>query len=130
MRSTQSKAELFNDLVNREIKVWMVRRGEDLLTLAAKTGISKSKLSRTVYRSEGSLPVRDLMTICAALNVDMTVIISAADNALREQLETPLTDAQLAAQILARAEAAKQAGYALAAHPADNIVSEDSGWVA
>ena len=62
MRSTQSKAELFNDLVNREIKVWMVRRGEDLLTLAAKTGISKSKLSRTVYRSEGSLPVRDLMT--------------------------------------------------------------------
>lgn len=130
MRSTQSKAELFNDLVNREIKVWMVRRGEDLLTLAAKTGISKSKLSRTVYRSEGSLPVRDLMTICAALNVDMTVIISAADNALREQLETPLTDAQLAAQILARAEAATKAGYALAAHPADNIVSEDSGWVA
>ena len=45
MGSTQSKAELFNDLVNREIKVWMVRRGEDLLTLAAKTGISKSKLS-------------------------------------------------------------------------------------
>ena len=130
IKELQSQAELFNDLVNREIKVWMVRRGEDLLTLAAKTGISKSKLSRTVYRSEGSLPVRDLMTICAALNVDMTVIISAADNALREQLETPLTDAQLAAQILARAEAAKQAGYALAAHPADNIVSEDSGWVA
>ncbi len=82
MRSTQSKAELFNDLVNREIKVWMVRRGEDLLTLAAKTGISKSKLSRTVYRSEGSLPVRDLMAICTALNVDMTVIISAAYNAM------------------------------------------------
>lgn len=101
MHSTQSKAELFNDLVNREIKVWMVRRGEDLLSLAAKTGISKSKLSRTVYRSEGSLPVRDLMVICAALNVDMTVIISAADNAMREQVAAPLTDAQLAAQILA-----------------------------
>lgn len=101
MHSTQSKAELFNDLVNREIKVWMVRRGEDLLSLAAKTSISKSKLSRTVYRSEGSLPVRDLMVICAALNVDMTVIISAADNAMREQVATPLTDAQLAAQILA-----------------------------
>ena len=125
MRSTQSQAELFNDLVNREVKVWMVRRGEDLLTLAAKTGISKSKLSRSVYRSEGSLPVRDLKTICAALNVDMTVIISAADNALREQLETPLTDAQLAAQILARAEAATQSGYALAAHPADDIITED-----
>lgn len=80
----QSKAELFNDLVNREIKVWMVRRGEDLLTLAAKTGISKSKLSRTVYRSEGSLPIRDLKTICAALNVDMTVIISAAEDIITE----------------------------------------------
>ena len=125
MRSTQSKAELFNDLVNREIKVWMVRRGEDLLTLAAKTGISKSKLSRSVYRSEGSLPVRDLKIICAALNVDMTVIISAADAAMREQVTAPLTDAQLAAQILARAEAAKQSGYALAAHPADDIIAED-----
>lgn len=125
MGSTQSQAELFNDLVNREIKVWMVRRGEDLLTLAAKTGISKSKLSRSVYRSEGSLPVRDLMTICAALNVDMTVIISAADNATREQVGAPLTDAQLAAQILARAESVTKAGYALAAHPADDIIAED-----
>ena len=130
MRSTQSKAELFNDLVNREIKVWMVRRGEDLLTLAAKTGISKSKLSRSVYRSEGSLPFRDLKIICVALNVDMTVIISAADASMREQATAPLTDAQLAAQILARAESAKQAGYALAAHPADDVVIEDSGWVA
>lgn len=126
MRSVHSnEAELFNDLVNREIKVWMVRRGEDLLTLAAKTGISKSKLSRSVYRSEGSLPVRYLKTICAALNVDMTVIISAADNAMREQVGTPLTDAQLAAQILARAEAATQAGSALPAHPADDIITED-----
>ena len=108
MRSVHSnESELFNDLVNREIKVWMVRRGEDLLTLAAKTGISKSKLSRTVYRSEGSLPIRDFKTVCAALNVDMTVIISAADNAMREQTTTPLTEAQQAAQILARAEAAE-----------------------
>lgn len=125
IKELQSQADAFNDFVNREVKVWMVRRGEDLLTLAAKTGISKSKLSRSVYRSEGSLPVRDLMTICAALNVDMTVIISAADNALREQMATPLTDAQLAAQILARAEAATKAGYTLAAHPADEIITED-----
>lgn len=75
MHSTQSKAELFNDLVNREIKVWMVRRGEDLLTLAAKTGISKSKLSRTVYRSEGSLTVRDLSIICQALDINVLDVI-------------------------------------------------------
>lgn len=76
MHSTQSKAELFNDLVNREIKVWMVRRGEDLLTLAAKTGISKSKLSRTVYRSEGSLTVRNLSIICQALGINVLDVIT------------------------------------------------------
>lgn len=76
MHSTQSKAELFNDLVNREIKVWMVQRGEDLLTLAAKTGISKSKLSRTVYRSEGSLTVRDLSIICQALGINVLDVIT------------------------------------------------------
>lgn len=36
IKDLQSKADAFNDLVNREIKVWMVRRGEDLLSLAAK----------------------------------------------------------------------------------------------
>lgn len=91
-----------------------------------KTGISKSKLSRSVYRSEGSLPVRDLKIISDALDVDITVIISAADNAMREKAVTPLTDAQLAAQILARAEAATKAGYRLAAHPADKVITEDN----
>ncbi|WP_399535167.1 helix-turn-helix domain-containing protein [uncultured Rothia sp.] len=54
----------------------MVRRGEDLLTLAAKTGISKSKLSRTVYRSEGSLTVRDLSIICQALGINVLDVIT------------------------------------------------------
>jgi hypothetical protein len=44
---------------------------------------------------------------------------------MREKAATPLTDAQLAAQILARAEAAAQAGYTLAAHPADTVITED-----
>ena len=125
INNLQMRAEAFNDSVNREVKVWMVRRGEDLITLASKTGISKSKLSRAVYRSESSLPVRDLKVICDALNVDVEVIISAAENAMREQKIASLTDAQLAAQILARAEAATQAGYSLAAHPADDIITED-----
>ena len=79
-----NKSELFSEAINRTIRNWMDIRGENLLTLADKTGISKSKLSRTVYRSEGSLPIRDLKTICAALNVDMTVIISAADDIITE----------------------------------------------
>lgn len=51
-------------------------RGENLLTLADKTGISKSKLSRTVYRSEGSLPVRDLYIICKALDINVLDVIT------------------------------------------------------
>nr|DAT84113.1 MAG TPA: Cro/C1-type HTH DNA-binding domain protein [Caudoviricetes sp.] len=79
-----NESELFSEAINRTIRNWMDIRGENLLTLADKTGISKSKLSRTVYRSEGSLPIRDLKTICVALNVDMTVIISAADDIITE----------------------------------------------
>lgn len=37
-----------------------------------------------------------------------------------------MSDKELAAQILARAEAATKAGYALAAHPADKVITEDS----
>nr|DAX56780.1 MAG TPA: Cro/C1-type HTH DNA-binding domain protein [Caudoviricetes sp.]DAY13994.1 MAG TPA: Cro/C1-type HTH DNA-binding domain protein [Caudoviricetes sp.] len=79
-----NESELFSEAINRTIRNWMDIRGENLLTLADKTGISKSKLSRTVYRSEGSLPIRDFKTICAALNVDMTVIISEADDIITE----------------------------------------------
>ena len=78
------ESEKFSEAINRAIRNWMDIRGENLITLADKTGISKSKLSRTVYRSEGSLPIRDLKTIRAALNVDMTVIISAAEDIIIE----------------------------------------------
>ncbi|WP_455122653.1 hypothetical protein [Rothia mucilaginosa] len=43
-------------------------------------------------------------------------------------MAAPLTDAQLAAQILARAEAATKSGYRLAAHPADQVITDDSSW--
>lgn len=122
----QEHAEIFNDMVNREVKIWMIRRGEDLITLADKTGISKSKLSRSVYRSESSLPIRDLKVICDALDVEVNVIISAAQASLLEQIAPPLSDKELASQILARAEAATKAGYRLAAHPADKVITEDS----
>lgn len=122
----QERAEIFNDMVNREVKIWMIRRGEDLITLANKTGISKSKLSRSVYRSESSLPIRDLKVICDALDVEVNVIISAAQASLLEQIAPPLSDKELASQILARAEAATKAGYRLAAHPADKVITEDN----
>lgn len=76
MRSTPSNdSEMFSEATNRAIRNWMDIRGENLLTLADKTGISKSKLSRTVYRSEGSLTVRDLSIICQALDINVLDVI-------------------------------------------------------
>jgi len=77
MRSAPpNESERFSEDINRAIRDWMETRGENLLTLADKTGISKSKLSRTVYRSEGSLPVRDLYTICKALDINVLDVIT------------------------------------------------------
>nr|DAQ46305.1 MAG TPA: Cro/C1-type HTH DNA-binding domain protein [Caudoviricetes sp.] len=77
MRSTPSNdSEMFSEATNRAIRNWMDIRGENLLTLADKTGISKSKLSRTVYRSEGSLTVRDLSIICQALGISVLDVIT------------------------------------------------------
>jgi len=70
-----AESALFSEAINRTIRGWMETRGENLLTLAEKTGISKSKLSRTVYRSEGSLTMRDLSIICNALDVDILGVI-------------------------------------------------------
>lgn len=76
MRSVPSnESEIFSEATNRIIRNWMNIRGENLLTLADKTGISKSKLSRTVYRSEGSLTVRDLSLICQALDINVLDVI-------------------------------------------------------
>ena len=70
-----NESEIFSEATNRIIRNWMNIRGENLLTLADKTGISKSKLSRTVYRSEGSLTVRDLSLICQALDINVLDVI-------------------------------------------------------
>lgn len=73
--TSQIESELFSEAINRAIRGWMNIRGENLLTLADKTGISKSTLSRTVYRSEGSLTVRNLSLICKALDINVSDVI-------------------------------------------------------
>lgn len=69
------ESEMFSEAINHTVRKWMDIRGENLLTLADKTGISKSKLSRTVYRSEGSLTVWDLSLICQALDINVLDVI-------------------------------------------------------
>lgn len=118
--------------IHEELRALAARRGFSQRQLQDEAGVSQSVISKTMYRNASTLSLSQAEALANALGEPLSVIIERAERkiAVREQVAAPLTDAQLAAQILARAEAAKQAGYALAAHPADNIVSEDSGWVA
>lgn len=118
--------------IHEELRALAARRGFSQRQLQDEAGVSQSVISKTMYRNASTLSLSQAEALANALGEPLSAIIARAERkiAVREQVAAPLTDAQLAAQILARVEAARQAGYALAAHPADDVVSEDSGWVA
>ena len=118
--------------IHEELRALAARRGFSQRQLQDEAGVSQSVISKTMYRNASTLSLSQAEALANALGEPLSVIIERAERkiAVREQVAAPLTDAQLVAQILARAEAARQAGYALAAHPADDIVTEDSGWSA
>lgn len=113
--------------IHEELRALAARRGFSQRQLQDEAGVSQSVISKTMYRNASTLSLSQAEALANALGEPLSVIIERAERkiAVREQVAAPLTDAQLAAQILARAEAAKQAGYALAAHPADDIITED-----
>ena len=64
-----------------------------------------------------------------ALGVEPSTVVRDAEKALRAEQAaktSSVSDKELATAILARAEAATKAGYRLAAHPADDIITEDN----
>lgn len=113
--------------IHEELRALAARRGFSQRQLQDEAGVSQSVISKTMYRNASTLSLSQAEALANALGEPLSVIIERAERkiAVRDQVAAPLTDAQLAAQILARAEAAKQAGYALAAHPADDIIAED-----
>ena len=113
--------------IHEELRALAARRGFSQRQLQDEAGVSQSVISKTMYRNASTLSLSQAEALANALGEPLSVIIERAERkiAVREQVAAPLTDAQLAAQILARAEAAKQSGYALAAHPADGIITED-----
>lgn len=118
--------------IHEELRALAARRGFSQRQLQDEAGVSQSVISKTMYRNASTLSLSQAEALANALGEPLSVIIERAERkiAVREQVAAPLTDAQLVAQILARAEAATKAGYALAAHPADDIATEDSGWSA
>lgn len=113
--------------IHEEMRALAARRGFSQRQLQDEAGVSQSVISKTMYRNASTLSLTQAEALANALGEPLSVIIERAERkiAVRDQVAAPLTDAQLAAQILARAEAATQAGYTLAAHPADDIITED-----
>ena len=138
MKQTQKKtgnrrgtgpASRFSQLLNEELRAIAARQRMTLRMLEELTGVSRTRLSHTLNQDASPLNTNEFELICQALEVSPAEICTRAEAARKKEVQkaerASLTDAQLAAQILARAEAAKQAGYALAAHPADDIITED-----
>ena len=116
--------------IHEELRALAARRGFSQRQLQDEAGVSQSVISKTMYRNASTLSLSQAEAFANALGEPLSVIIERAERkiAVRDQVAAPLTDAQLAAQILARAEAATQAGYSLAAHPADKVITDDSSW--
>lgn len=132
-RKAIGPANQFSKKLNQELRAWMGRRGMTIQDLEEAAEVSRNRISLTLYKLDSPLNTNELDRICKALGVEPSAVVRDAEKALRveQAAETSsMSDKELAAQILARAEAATKAGYALAAHPADDIVTEDSGWSA
>lgn len=68
----------FSAALNEQLKNWMERRSETLRSMEEETGISNSRLSRTIYKSEAPLNTNELEKICMALNIEIADLIQTA----------------------------------------------------
>lgn len=128
-RKAIGPANQFSKKLNQELRAWMGRRGMTIQDLEEAAEVSRNRISLTLYKLDSPLNTNELDRICKALGVEPSIVARDAEKALRAEqaAETSsVSDKELAAQILARAEAATRAGYRLAAHPADKVITEDS----
>ena len=132
-RKAIGPANQFSKKLNQEFRAWMGRRGMTIQDLEEAAEVSRNRISLTLYKLDSPLNTNELDRICKALGVEPSTVVRDAEKALRAEqaAETSsVSDKELAAEILARAEAARQAGYALAAHPADKVITDDGNWTA
>lgn len=130
-RKAIGPANQFSKKLNQELRAWMGRRGMTIQDLEEAAEVSRNRISLTLYKLDSPLNTNELDRICKALGVEPSTVVRDAEKALRveQAAETSsMSDKELAAQILARAEAATKSGYRLAAHPADKVITDDSSW--
>lgn len=130
-RKAIGPANQFSKKLNQELRAWMGRRGMTIQGLEEAAEVSRNRISLTLYKLDSPLNTNELDRICKALGVEPSIVVRDAEKALRAEqaAETSsVSDKELAAEILARAEAATKSGYRLAAHPADHVLTDDSSW--
>ena len=124
-------ANRFSQLLNAELRAVVAYRRMTLRDLEEAACVSKARLSMALNQDASPLNTNEFEQICRALDVDPADICARAEATRKKEAaaETAsVSDKELAAQILARAEAATKAGYRLAAHPADHVLTDDSSW--
>lgn len=120
-------ANRFSQLLNAELRAIVAYRRMTLRELEEAAGVSKARLSMALNQDSSPLNTNEFEQICRALEVDPADICARAEAARKkEEVASLVSDKDLAEAILARAEAATKAGYALAAHPADKVITEDN----
>ena len=120
-------ASRFSQLLNAELRAEIARQRLSLRALEELTGISRARLSTTLNQDASPLNTNEFELICRALNISEAEIFTHAETAReREEAASLVSNKDLATEILARAEAATKAGYRLAAHPADKVITEDN----
>lgn len=124
-------ANRFSQLLNAELRAVVAYRRMTLRDLEEAACVSKARLSMALNQDASPLNTNEFEQICRALDVDPADICARAEATRKKEAaaeNASVSDKELAAQILARAEAATQAGYTLAAHPADKVITDDSSW--
>lgn len=126
-------ANRFSQLLNAELRAVVAYRRMTLRDLEEAACVSKARLSMALNQDASPLNTNEFEQICRALDVDPADICARAEATRKKEAaaETAsVSDKELAAEILARAEAATKAGYRLAAHPADKVITDDGNWTA
>jgi hypothetical protein len=97
----------FSQLLNEELRAIVARQRLSLRMLEEMTGVSRTRLSHTLNQDMSPLITNEFELICQALEVSPAEIFTRAEAARKKEAAeaelASLTDAQLAAQVLARA---------------------------
>lgn len=73
----------YSRAINEEIRSLMARRGFSQTRLSEETGISQSRLSKTVFRGVAPINTNELDAICEAMDADPVVIMATAYESLK-----------------------------------------------